>query len=74
MPEFYVEGHTDEGVPYGPVHVLTTPIVERDLFEELMEGFDALKGSREEAEQAREDAWREAVMRKPSSVSPLEPS
>lgn len=47
MPDFHVEGHTAVGAPYGPVHVLTTP---------LEEGW-------EEAEQAREDAWREAVMR-----------
>lgn len=50
QPEFYVEGFTAEGVPYGPVHLLTTPIAEEDFQDE---------GARE----AWEDAWREAVMR-----------
>jgi hypothetical protein len=50
MPEFYVEGHTAEGEPYGPVHILTTPIVERDIFEELMEGFDAMREERAQAQ------------------------
>lgn len=53
VTKFYVEGFTAEGVPYGPVHVLTTP---------LEEGWEEAEQALEE-ESARQGAWREAVMR-----------
>lgn len=53
MPEFYVEGFTAEGAPYGPVHLLTTP---------LEEGWEGVEQVRED-EPPQEAAWREAVMR-----------